>query len=88
MDDYPFGRFLISGGIAMAVCAAYALFAVDYVEALVGENVSPYLVFVLIGVLVIAVGFFNDRFKANVTVPVGVIGWVITLIILFVHYSR
>ena len=72
----------------MSVLIAFILYGVKSIEIWVGANATPYVVFVLLGVLLIAVGIFNDRFRARVTVPVGVAGWAIVLIMLLVHYSN
>ena len=87
MELYPFGKFVISGGVVMAIMTAIVSFAIDSIEAVVGESVSPYLLIIVIGMSVIAVGFFNDKYKSTVTVPIGVCGWIVTLILLFIHYS-
>ena len=67
MDDKPFGKFIISAGIGMAGVIAFVLFGAQRLEAHVGTKVTPYLFFVLLGILVIAVGFFNDRYKDQST---------------------
>jgi hypothetical protein len=85
MDDKPFGKFIISAGIGMAVVIAFVLYGAQRLESHVGANVAPYLLFVVLGVCVIAVGFFNDRYKAKITVPVGIAGWVVVLVMLFFH---
>lgn len=88
MDDKPLGKFIISAGIGMAVVIAFVLFGAQRLESRVGSKVAPYLFFVLLGLSVIAVGFFNDRYKSRVTVPVGVAGWIIVFVMLFSHYSH
>jgi hypothetical protein len=88
MNKLPFGKFIISAGIGMSAIVAFALYGMRPLESVVGENVSPYLAFVLLGVSVILVGFFNDRYEERITVPVGIVGWVIVLVMLFIHYSN
>ena len=88
MDKYPMGRFLISEGIAMMLCNFYLFFFAVRVENVVGESVSPYLHLIVVGIFVIIIGFFNDAFKAKITVPMGLVGWLISFITLFVYFNN
>ena len=88
MDKYPMGRFMISGGLAMMLILFYSFFFAERVENLVGESIALYLDLIVIGVFVIIIGFFNDAFKARITVPMGLIGWLISFIMLFIYSSN
>ena len=88
MDDKPFGKFIISSGIGMTGVIAFVLFGSKRLELHIGITYTAYLFFVLLAILVIAVGVFNDRFKSNVTVPIGTVGWLVVFVMLFIHYTR
>lgn len=88
MDDKPFGKFIISAGIGAAVTVAFALYGFQRLESRVGTEVTLFVSFVLIGLSVIAVGFFDDRYSSKVTIPVGVAGWIIFFAMTFFHFSQ
>ena len=88
MDHLPFGKFIISAGAGMAAVFAFVLFGWKPLESRVGGEVVPYLLFVLLALSIIGVGFFNDRFKSKVTVPVGTIGWLLVFAMAYFHYSH
>ena len=72
----------------MAPMVAFSLYLFEPLESAADEAVAPYLALLLIGIVVVAVGFFNDHFKAKVTMPIGIAGWLAVLVMEYLFYSR
>ena len=73
---------MISSGITMAIVSGFVFFAMRPVEGLFGEKVGPYVLLGVIGVSVIAVGILNDKCPSRVTLPLGLLGWLVTALLL------
>lgn len=71
----------------MAGMIAVFLFFFERTEIIVGGRAFPYVLLASIGLSVVFVGVFNDKFKSNITVPIGIFGWIVTFCLLYYHYS-
>ena len=80
----PVGRWLIFSGIPMAMWAVFFAYTEPHhaLEHAVGGKWFP---FILVGVpaaLMVMGMVFYDRFPKRLVVPLGIIGWIISIAIL------
>jgi hypothetical protein len=88
MEKYPAGRFIILSGIGMLVVTIFVSIGWNPLERMVGEKIVPYLVFALIGVVLLAMISCYKNLKPSTTVIIGTIGWIATFVLLYIHYSE
>lgn len=84
IDRYPFGRFLISSGVGMAYLSA-CVFGLKPLEHACSEKALPYVLFGIVVSSVIGVVFLNVRCSSKITVPLGLVGWVLAFVLLFLQ---
>lgn len=76
MSKYPFGKFVISGGILMFLVYIYVLFCFELIDKKLGVKwaISGGYSLLIIGGLFIV--DFNRKYPPMITVPIGILGWV------------
>jgi hypothetical protein len=87
MEHYPFGRFMLSSGLAMCLMTVLLAFN-KRLESFTGENLFPYVLCAAILVLVLGTLWLNRVASPKVAVLFGVLGWVATFVLLFIHFSN
>jgi hypothetical protein len=88
MQKYPAGRFMILYGVNMLIMTIFVWIAWSPLEKWFGERIVPYLVFALIGALLLVTISCYRNLKPRTTIILGTIGWIATFIVLYVHYSQ
>lgn len=84
------GRFLIFGGIPLSILAVMLVSTLHHglneIPKIVGETAAPYVVFftpVLVGY---GCMFFYERFPKRLVIPIGIVGWVIGLSLIYWYF--
>lgn len=80
----PFGRYIIfagSGMFFMAVCT----FLPKSAERMIGERALPYVFVGLIAASIFGTLFFYDRCPKRLIIPIGLVGWLLTFLLLLLH---
>jgi hypothetical protein len=83
LNKYPFGSYVISSGIGMAALAAFTL-ALKPLGRILGDWL-PYALVAVVAISVMGVRLVNVRYPSRVTVPLGILGWLLALMLLLMH---
>lgn len=73
--------WLIFSGIPFSVLAIYSVMVGPSEHQLVGQNAEPYVVFFVPALIVIIAMLVFNHFPKRLVVPLGIIGWIITFVI-------
>ena len=79
-----FGRYVIFSGTGM-VFMAICTFMLKPMAHVSGEKALPYLILGLIAVSIVGTGCFYDRCPKRLIIPIGLIGWLFTFLLLLLH---
>lgn len=79
-----FGRYIIFAGTGM-VFMAVCTFMPESTERVIGEKALPYAFLGLIAASIFATGYFYDRCPKRLIIPIGLVGWLLTCLLLLLH---
>ena len=86
MSKYPFGKFVIAGGIPMFMVYIYVLFCAGWIEQKFGVK---WMLAGLYGLILIGVLFvvdFNKKLPPRITVPIGILSWAGVAVLGYIWY--
>jgi hypothetical protein len=87
MEKYRFGRFVISGGLAM--CAINFLLTFDQsIQRRFGDTGFIVSIYSVMFVSMLGLIAFNRNFSSNAVVISGLIGWLVTFALLYIKLSH
>ena len=78
----PFGRYITFSGTGM-VFMAVCTYLIKPLESSSGEKALPYLILGLGTASVLATNILYERCPKRLIIPVGLVGWVLTFLLLF-----
>ena len=76
------GRFMIFSGAGM-VFLALSMYLLKPLERAAGEKALPYVLVGMVIVNVVLVMFLYSRCPKRLIIPIGVMGWVVAFLLLF-----
>jgi len=79
-----FGRFIIFSGVGMAFMTIFS-FASKTLDRALNEKLLLCVVFGMLTVSVLGVIYCFQRFPKRMIIPVGIVGWLLTFLLLFVR---
>jgi hypothetical protein len=82
-----FGRYVVFSGTGM-VCMAICTFMLRPLAHVAGEMALPYVILGLGMASVVGTLHFYDRCPKRWIIPIGLIGWSITFLLLLLHNWR
>jgi hypothetical protein len=86
----PSGRWLIFGGIPVAVVAILLVSTLRHgflgLEDSLGQNVTPYVVFFTPAVIGFGSMFLYDHFPKRLVIPCGIVGWIVGMSLIYWYF--
>jgi tryptophan-rich sensory protein len=80
----PFGRYIIFAGTGM-VFMAVCTFMFKPLARVSGEKLLPYVILGLGMASIFGTLFFYDRCPKRLIIPIGLVGWLLTFLLLLLH---
>ncbi len=80
----PFGRYIIFAGTGMALMGV-CTFMFKPLERVSGENLLPYAILGLVMASTFGTLFFYNRCPKRLVIPIGLVGWLLTFLLLLLH---
>ncbi len=79
-----FGRYIIFAGTGM-VFMAVCTFMLEPLARISGEKLLPYLIVGLGIASIFGTMFLYDRCPKRLIIPIGLVGWLLTFLLLLLH---